>query len=52
MKTGFIGTYVLTSDQIQLDGAAGGLGQLPKTGQVRSGHGMGTPCVWMGRILL
>ncbi|WP_281856172.1 Hint domain-containing protein [Litoreibacter halocynthiae] len=39
MKTGFTGTYVLTSDQIQLDGAASALGQLPQTGQVWSWHG-------------
>ncbi|WP_298257708.1 Hint domain-containing protein [uncultured Litoreibacter sp.] len=39
MKTGFQGTYVLTSDQIQLDGAPCAPGQLPQTGQVWSWHG-------------
>lgn len=39
MKTGFTGTYVLTSDQIQLDGATCAPGQLPQTGQVWSWHG-------------
>ncbi|SDW13131.1 Hint domain-containing protein [Litoreibacter albidus] len=39
MTTGFQGTYVLTSDQIQLDGAACAPDQLPQTGQVWSWHG-------------
>jgi hypothetical protein len=39
MKTGFQGTYVLTSDKIQLDGAACASDQLPQTGQVWSWHG-------------
>ncbi|MEP3346941.1 MAG: Hint domain-containing protein [Litoreibacter sp.] len=39
MKTGFQGTYVLTSDQIQLDGAACAPDQLPQAGQVWSWHG-------------
>ncbi|SFR57934.1 Hint domain-containing protein [Litoreibacter janthinus] len=39
MKTGFQGTYVLTSDQIQLDGTVSAPDQLPQTGQVWSWHG-------------
>lgn len=39
MKTGFKGTYVLTSDQIQLDGSQCGTAQLPQTGQVWLWHG-------------
>lgn len=39
MKTGFQGTYVLTSDQIQLDGSPCEPAQLPQTGQVWSWHG-------------
>ena len=39
MNTGFQGTYVLTSDQIQLDGAACAPDQLPQTGQVWSWQG-------------
>lgn len=39
MTTGLTGTYVLTSDQIQLDGAVCAPGQLPQAGQVWSWHG-------------
>ncbi|EPX80739.1 Hint domain-containing protein [Litoreibacter arenae] len=39
MNTGFTGTYVLTSDQIQLDGARCAPDQLPQAGQVWSWHG-------------
>lgn len=39
MKTGFTGTYVLTSDQIRLDNQPCGASQLPQMGQTWGWHG-------------